>query len=254
MKTWEGICAIPIGGRATKPRKIGYTMVLDIGMGTRATADMAELAGEYIDNVQFSFGTSALYDQDKTQEKIAILKQAGIGVTPGGAFLQVAIWQRTYDRFLKRARVLGFTTIEVFDGTLHMDLKARERTIKAALDAGFEVVSEVLPKTPADDSPISLMHREIEQDLRSGAFKVIVPVQEGGVDQILAGGVDADDLIWETPATDAERHIVHLILRFGVNVNLILREPSQIITLEALRCGLKGVPMARAYEANPQWQ
>jgi phosphosulfolactate synthase len=253
LKTWDGVVEIPVRGRSVKPRTTGFTMVLDSGLGIRATTDMAELGGEYIDNVQFTFGTSAFCDREAIREKIAILRRAGIGVTPGGAFAQVAIWQGVYGKFLQHAHDLGFTTIEVFDALRHMDPKTRVHTIKTALESGFQVVSEVLWEEPLSGSSLAHLHKQIADDLRSGVFKVIVPVEASEVERVLAGGADPDSLIWECPAIDAERHLTALILQLGPNVNLILRDPSQVIVLETLRGGLKGAPMKRAYETNPKW-
>ena len=65
---------------------------------------------------------------------------------------EIALFQGAYPAFLRRARDLGFTTIEVSDGTLRMDDATRERCVKSALDAGFkvpatwEICSDPLPR------------------------------------------------------------------------------------------------------------
>ncbi|MCK4393651.1 phosphosulfolactate synthase [Candidatus Bipolaricaulota bacterium] len=267
MKAWEGTFSMPVKGRTEKPRKSGFTMVIDKGLGVRATKDLVEMAADYIDNVKFTFGTSAFYDKYLVQEKIKILRDADIEVMPGGTFLEVVVWQGVYDKYLQRAKELGFSTIEVSDGTIEMDLKIRERAIKGAIDAGFKVISEIGKKSPLDKPPISLMHEEIEQDLKNGAFKVIVEAREAGkgvgiydeagevkeaeIDEILVCEVDQDNLIWEAPIKAQQQY---LILRFGPNVNLGNIPPEDILPLEALRDGLRGDTLKKAYEENPEWR
>ena len=260
MKAWEDTFHMPLGGRSTKPRTTGYTMVLDKGLGLNATKDLIETAADYIDVVKFTFGTSAFYEREIAEKKVFLLKEANIDVMPGGTFLEVAVWQGTYDKYLRRAKELGFSAIEVSDGTIEMDLKTRERVIKQALDAGFKVISEVGKKKPEEKPALSLMHEEIDQDLKNGSFKVIVEAREAGkgvgiydekgnvkaseVDDILSGGVDVNDLIWEAPIKNQQQY---LIMRFGTNVNLGNVPPEDILALEALRQGLRGDTLKKAY-------
>ncbi len=266
MKAWEDTFQMPVSGRSSKPRKTGLTMILDKGLGLNATKDLVEVAADYVDIVKFSFGTSAFYEEEITRRKIAILREADIDVMPGGTFLEVTIWQGVYDKYLKRAKELGFSAIEISDGTIEMDLKTREDTVKKALDNGFKVISEIGKKKPEEKPALSLMHQEIEQDLRNGAFKVIVEAREAGkgvgiydekgnvkpseIDGILAGGIDVNDLIWEAPIKNQQQH---LILRFGLNVNLGNIPPGDILALEALRQGLRGDTLKKAYLNNKKW-
>ena len=260
MKAWEGTFRLPISGRSSKPRTTGYTMVIDKGLGPNATKDLIAMAADYIDVVKFTFGTSAFYDAEMIEEKISLLKKANIDVMPGGTFLEVAVWQGTYDEYLKRAKQLGFSAIEVSDGTIEINLETRERIIREAFDAGFRVISEVGKKKPEEKPALSLMHQEIEQDRKNGAFKVIVEAREAGkgvgiydekgnvkpseIDDILAGGADVNDLIWEAPIKNQQQY---LITRFGINVNLGNVPPEDVLALEALRQGLRGDTLKKAY-------
>ena len=260
MKAWEGTFRMPISGRSSKPRTTGHTMLIDKGLGLNATTDLIAMAADYIDVVKFTFGTSAFYGREIIEEKISLLKKANIDVMPGGTFLEVAVWQGTYDKYLKRAKQLGFSAIEASDGTIEMDLKTREKVIKEALDAGFKVISEVGKKKPEEKPALSLMHQEMEEDLENGVFKVIVEARAAGkgvgiydekgdvkiseIDGILAGRVQVNDLIWEAPIKNQQQY---LILRFGVNVNLGNVPSNDILALEALRQGLRGDTLKKAY-------
>lgn len=260
MRAWENCFLMPVSGRTSKPRQTGLTMILDKGLGLNATKDLVEVAADYIDVVKFSFGTSAFYNEEIAKNKIALLRDADIDVMPGGTFLEVTVWQGVYDKYLVRAKELGFSMIEVSDGTIDIDLDTREEVIRKALDAGFEVISEIGKKKPDEKLPLSLVHQQIEQDLANGVFKVIVEAREAGkgvgiydrdgnvkiseVDAILSGVAAADTLLWEAPIKNQQQY---LLLRFGVNVNLGNVPPEDILALEALRQGLRGDTLKQAY-------
>jgi phosphosulfolactate synthase len=258
-KAWKGVIDAPNPGRSMKPRSNGFTMVLDKGLGRRATKDLMETAADYIDSLKLTFGTSAFYDAKVLQEKVDIVTSAGVDIYPGGTFLEVAVWQGRYPEYLKRAKKLGFTAIEVSDGTLEMDDDQRADCIKRALDAGFKVVSEVGKKSPDEEVATAEMHRLVAHDLELGASVVIVEAREGGtgigifdksgavevdeLDAIVAGVADLDKIMWEAPLKNQQQY---LILRFGPNVNLGNVPTVDILALEALRQGLRGDTLKRA--------
>lgn len=265
MKAWEGTFRMPIKGRSAKPRSSGYTMVLDKGLGLRATEDLMELASDWIDNIKLTFGTSAFYSGEILKKKNEIIKNGGCDVMPGGTFLEVAVWQGVLDSYLKRARELGFTMIEVSDGTIEMTLEKRKEVIKKSLNMGFKVISEVGKKDPNEKVAASVMHEEIKSDLESGVFKVIVEAREAGkgvgiydeegkvkddeIETIISGVEDLNSLIWEAPIKNQQQY---LIMRFGPNVNLGNVPPADILALEALRQGLRGDTLKKTYLASKE--
>jgi phosphosulfolactate synthase len=242
-----------------KPRTSGFTMVLDKGLGPRATVDLMATAADYIDSLKFTFGTSAFYDESLLREKVEIVTGAGVDIYPGGTFLEVSVWQNCYAGFLQRARELGFTAIEVSDGTLEMTDEVRADCIKRALDAGFKVVTEVGKKSPDEKVAVAEMHRQIASDLELGALLVIVEAREGGkgigvfdksgavdeseVDAIVAGVDDPDKLMWEAPLKNQQQY---MILRFGSNVSLGNIPTTDVLAMEALRQGLRGDTLKQA--------
>ena len=264
---WEGVFEMPSPGRSRKPRETGFTMVIDKGLGLARTQDLIDTAGDVVDNVKLSFGTSAFYGGDLLKKKNEMLKAADVECMPGGTFLEVSVWQGRYAEFLARAGELGFGTIEVSDGTIEMSAEVRKDCIKRALDAGFKVISEVGKKDPNEKIATSLMHEEIAADLEEGVYKVIVEAREAGknvgifdkdgkvkedeVDEIVAGVADPDSLVWEAPIKNQQQA---LILRFGVNVNLGNIPPDDILALEALRQGLRGDTLKRAYLADREYK
>ena len=252
-KAWEAVFDPPNPGRSTKPRRNGFTMVLDKGLGPHETRDLMATSGDYIDSLKLSFGTSALYDEQVLREKIEVVTAAGVDIYPGGTFLEVTVWQGRYPLYLKRAKELGFTAIEVSDGTLQMTDAQRADCIKRALDAGFKVISEVGKKSADEEVAAAEMHRLVALDLELGASLVIVEAREGGtgigifdksgavevneLDAIVAGVADLDKIMWEAPLKNQQQY---LILRFGPNVNLGNVPTADVLALEALRQGLRG--------------
>jgi phosphosulfolactate synthase len=61
---------------------------------------------------------------------------------------------------------------------------------------------------------------------------------------------DPARILWEAPIGAQQRY---LVLRFGSNVNLGNIAPEEILALEALRCGLRGDTLKRAWLADPQF-
>jgi len=263
MKSFDGVFEMPLPGRSVKPRADGVTMVIDKGLGLNAAKDLIDSAGDCVDFIKLTFGTSAFLDADYLARKTEMIKDADIYVCPGGTFLEVSVWQGTYPEYLRRCKELGFNAIEFSDGTIEIDLKTRADSIKRAVDMGFKVVSEVGKKDPNEKVAFDLMHKEIASDLECGAFKVIVEAREAGkgvgifdaegkvkqdeIDKIIAGVDDPTTLEWEAPIKGQQQH---LILRFGPNVNLGNIPPEEVLALEALRNGLRGDTLKRAYLAN----
>ena len=264
-KAWKGVFEIPCPGRSEKPRRTGLTMVIDKGMGENLLGDLILTAGDSVDIIKLTFGTSAFYNRDDLRRKNALVTRAGIEVMPGGTFLEVSVWQKTWPAYLDRARELGFTAIEVSDGTIEMDRSTRRDVIREALGLGFKVITEVGKKDPAEALPIEAVHALIREDLENGAFKVIIEAREAGrgvgifdregktkaeeIDRIMAGGTAVDHLVWEAPLKNQQQD---LILRFGVNVNLGNIPPEEVLALEALRQGLRGDTLKQAYRASCQ--
>lgn len=249
---WDGILDYPLGGRTEKPRQDGITFISLKGFGISGLEDLVRVAAGYIDRIKLAFGTTLLYDEELLREKIAIMRAADIEVNPGGTCAEIAIYQGKYERFLSHAKELGFTTIEVSDGTIDMTDAERERIIKQTLDSGLKVVSEVGKKDTELNLAITEAVRQIKRDLSFGVSKVTIEsrgsargigvydergkVKGDDVDLILSE-VDGRSLIWEAPEKDGQEYFIR---RLGNNVNLGNIKPEDIIPLEGLRRGLRG--------------
>lgn len=250
---WEhALAGFPLPGRCGKPRRTGYTMVLDKRLGLNETRDLLELAGDYIDMIKLTFGTTALYPETVLRAKIKLIRSFGVEVYPGGTLFEIAFWQNKLESFLECAADLGFTGIEVSDGTLTLSAKERRQAIQRAKAFGFKVVTEVGKK---NGTPISVLRMQqiISDDLEYGADQVIIEGRESGravgifdpngkvkeaeMEALVRGLPNSGAvLIWEAPLKDQQ---VTLIKRFGPNVNLGNIPPEETLALEALRRGLR---------------
>jgi phosphosulfolactate synthase len=262
-RAWEGVVEPPVRERLAKPRDRGWTMVIDKGLGLHVIDDLMQVAAPVIDVLKLTFGTSAFFAYDVLKEKVRTVTAHGVDCMPGGTFQEVAIWQGSYDRYLERARELGFSAIEVSDGTIEMDARTRADAIGKAVKAGFRVLSEVGKKDPNDAQPMALLADTVNADLDHGAFMVIMEAREAGkgvgiydasglpreaeIDAFLKGVRQPDRVLWEAPLGPQQRY---LVLRFGPNVNLGNVAPDDILALEALRTGLRGDTLKRAWLAS----
>ncbi len=261
---WDGVIEVPVPERLRKPRDGGWTMVIDKGLGLNAIDDLMQVAAPVIDVLKLTFGTSAFFARDVLKEKVRTVTAHGLYCMPGGTFQEVAVWQGALDRYLDRARELGFNAIEVSDGTIEMDRRTRADAIQKAVKAGFRVLSEVGKKDPADAQPMAALAEVVNADLEGGAFMVIMEAREAGkgvgiydasglpkeaeIEAFLKGVRDPGRILWEAPLGPQQRY---LVLRFGPNVSLGNVAPEDILALEALRCGLRGDTLKRAWLADP---
>lgn len=248
--------------RSAKPRSTGLTMVLDKNMGLRALEDLLDTAADAIDLVKFGWGTSTIQDAELIRRKCAILSQRQIMCCPGGTLTELAWLQGGLDSYLTRARALGFSCIEVSNGTVPIPQDAKLDIIKRALDKGFRVTSEVGSKLSEEDKRITLESRlhQIRSELAAGAWKVIIEARESGTQGIFdkKGGTQLDllhaltdeagkdNLIFEAPLRSQQ---TELILMLGNDVNLGNIAPADVVPLETLRLGLRSDTL-RYYHMN----
>lgn len=249
---WSDIISMPLSSRIKKPRQNGLTMVMDKGLGLQETLEMLSVAADYIDYLKLAFGTPALYKAELLKRKIAVVSSYNVHVYPGGTFLEIAVIQNKVDEFLQRARELGFSAIEVSDGTISMSPEQRCKIIKKAGSMGFYVLSEVGKKDPENNIRARDIVDQIKADLDAGVNKVIVEARESGksigvfdnngavlkdrFDEIISGIQDQTKVIWEAPLKSQQQE---LILQFGSNVNVGNISPTEVLALEALRVGLR---------------
>ena len=239
--------------RVEKPRKNGITMMLDKGMGLRTLNDLMEVSGEYIDFAKFGWGTSALHDRELIQKKVEMYLSHDINPYPGGTLFEIAYMKNKFSEFLDESEKLGFTAIEISDGSTNITPEERRNVISKAKERGFTVISEVGKKNPQDDCKLDTDDRVklINSDINAGSDRILIEAREGGKGigiydecgnvkedelEILAK-TDMEKIIWEAALKNQQ---TYLILKFGPNVNLGNIAPEEITALETIRRGLRG--------------
>ena len=256
---WLGAVAAPPVPRPVKPRNYGLTMVIDKGLGVRQTADLLELAAEAIDYIKLAFGTSLLYPAPVLCQKIEMIREHGIHVYPGGTLYELAHVEGRTRAFARSARALGFTVLEVSEGTADLTPDDRLRMIDAAMEAGLKVVTEVGKKDSRVRLEAPQVIEQVAADLAQGSHLVIIEGRDSGqgagayddqgrprldlVDEVLRGVDRPEVLMWEAPQGKQQ---LYWIQRLGPGVNLGNVQPHDVVALEATRCALRGDTMRQA--------
>ncbi len=250
---WENIIKSQRDSRVEKPRKAGCTMVMDVGKGLYETQSILQACANYIDHWKFGFGTSAFMDKTLLQEKLQLLAAHNILTFPGGTLLEVALLTHHCRVYMTHAKALGFSAVEISDGTLPIPRFRRKRIIECALNAGLIPITEVGKKDPKRQPTADQIAAEVLEDLEWDAAWVIIEGRESGqgvgvfdesgnvddfeVDIIVERiGDKLDSLIWEAPLKSQQAYFIE---KFGANAGLGNIPIDQTLALEALRNGLR---------------
>ncbi|RED61665.1 phosphosulfolactate synthase [Cohnella lupini] len=249
---WPEGLSDPSGRRQAKPRTRGLTMVIDKGLGLHAFDDLLSSSGEYIDIVKLGFGTSPLYPLPIIRDKIKLALKHGIKIMPGGTLLEAAVRLDLVPGFFNQVASLGFTSIEVSDGTINLSRARRSELIKDARSLGLSVSTEYGKKLFGSRIDVEDFASTAEQDWACGAELVTVEARESGkgvglfdergecrdedLSHILSVVPNLDRILWEAPLKDQQ---VALIKALGADVHLGNIPAQDVITLESMRRGLR---------------
>ncbi len=244
--------------RTVKPRNKGITLALDKGLSIRQAEDFCETSADYTDIVKLGWGTS--YVTRKLDEKLAVYRKYEIPVYFGGTLFEAYVLRDQLDAYIELLKKYELRYVEVSNGTIWLSEK-RKLDIIQKLSRDFTVLSEVGSKNPNDIIPPYKWVKMIENELSAGAWKVICEARESGtvgvfrpngeirsglIDEI-ADQVDVDSLMFEAPQKEQQ---VWFIKKFGPNVNLGNIQPTEIISVETLRLGLRSDTLFDFYSLN----
>lgn len=249
---WHDHLQPPWSGRQPKPRFTGLTMVIDKGMDLVTTEHWLSLAADHVDFIKLGFGTAPLYPMEQLLKKISLAKSYGVDIYPGGTLLEVAVHQGKIRQFLHLVQELGFTYVEVSAGTIDIEPALRRQIITQAHTLGLGVLTEVGKKdTDALFDPKTIA-RQIEDDLATGAYRVIVEARESGrgigiydaagdirndiLQAILDDVTHPDSIMWEAPQVSQQQK---LLIKLGHSTNLGNIQPGDVLALEATRLGMR---------------
>lgn len=249
---WPMRLSDPSGRRLAKPRAAGRTMVIDKGLGLRAFADMLETSGPSIDIVKMGFGTSAVYPPSLLRAKIELASKHDIVVIPGGTLLEAACSQDMVPAFFRQVLAIGFSGIEVSDGTITLSRGERDNLIRDGVSLGLRVYTEYGKKQLGSRIDVDAFAATAESDWACGAELVTVEARESGVGvglfdergrcreeelAYMAAAVPRlDRVLWEAPLKDQQ---VALIKALGPEVNLGNIGVHDVVALETMRRGLR---------------
>lgn len=234
--------------RSTKPRKAGLTHVLDKGCTLFMAHAVLSSVADLIDVWKFGWGTS--YLDPAVRPKVAALHAADVKACTGGTLLEVAWLQGRTEAFFEFAAEVGFDSVEVSDGATPMPLSDKRRLISRARQLGFDVMAEVGSKNPTKTVAPADWHDEIEGDVTAGANWIVAEGRESGTVglydetgevrhallKMLEQSVHASRIIYESPRRDQQSF---LIRHLGCDVNLGNIPIDEVMSLEALRLGLR---------------
>jgi phosphosulfolactate synthase len=233
--------------RSAKPRDSGLTHVLDRGLAVREVDDLIEVCGAAVDLVKLGWGTALA--TGNLRDKLDRYRAHDIPVVLGGTLTELAIRQGRVDGLIAYLDELGLDHVEVSDGTIVLDHDEKLDLIRR-LATRYRVLSEVGSK---DNERIMAPYRWVEQieaELEAGAWKVIAEARESGtagifrpdgevrmglIDEI-AHAIAPERVLFEAPLKDQQ---VWFLRRFGAEVNLGNIPPSDVLSLETLRLGLR---------------
>ena len=233
--------------RTTKPRKAGYTMVMDKGISTRQAEDMLEIGEDFIDIVKLGWSTSFI--TKNLQRKLDLYKEHNIPVYFGGTLFEAFIIRNQFDDYLRLVEKYQLNYAEVSDGSITLDhdekceyIQRMAKHVTVLSEVGSKDILKIIPPYKW----IDLMQKELD----AGAWKVIGEAREGGtvglfrstgevrsglVEEILTK-IPSEKIIWEAPQKEQQVWFIKLL---GNDVNLGNISPAEIVPLETLRLGLR---------------
>ncbi len=234
--------------RTSGPREYGLTMVMDKGLSLKESEHFIESSAAFTDLVKFGFGTALITPDLK--EKVKLYKEAGLKPYFGGTLFEMFYVRGEFDGYRKFVSESGLENVEVSDGTIKMEHEEKLACI-SVLARDFQVLSEIGSKVKGVELPNDVWISNMRTELETGAWKVIAEARESGtigiyqsdgsanralIDDIMRE-IHVNDVLWEAPNKAQQTMFIQLV---GANVNLGNIAPNEVVSLEALRCGMRG--------------
>ena len=244
---------LPLPRRASKPRSVGLTHVIDTGLSTTEADGLLRQSADHIDTVRLGWGSA--YVTADLHDKLAVYRRHAVPVMLGGTLTELAWLHGRVDELCAWLDELGIDSIEVSSGVVPIPPDDKARLIER-LAARYTVYGEVGEKDPGALMAPYRWVQLIRQALDAGAALVVCEgratgtaglyrpdgeARTGLIDEI-AHEIDHRLLIFEAPLKHQQ---VWLIERCGGDVNLGNVPPAEVLSLETLRLGLRADTLAR---------
>jgi phosphosulfolactate synthase len=233
--------------RPAKPRSEGVTHVIDTGLSTAEARSFMETAGDYVDFVRLGWGSA--YVTNELEAKLDAYRSAGVPVLLGGTLTELAWLRGRIGELAAWLRDLGIEHVEVSSGTVEMSAEEKRALIEQ-LAGDFTVFAEVGEKDPhallAPYRWVALIREALEAGATqvvcegratgdAGVYRPDGEARTGLIDEIVHE-IEPAKLIFEAPKKHQQ---VWFIEQLGPLVNLGNVVPSDVISLETLRLGLR---------------
>jgi len=234
--------------RPEQPRNNGLTMMMDKGLSIAEAEQFCNSSANFTDLVKFGFGTALI--TNNLSEKISIYKSAGLKPYFGGTLFEMFIIRDKYDDYKRMLEKYDMQVAEISDGSIFLEhdkklayIEDLSKEVTVLSEVGSKQAGVVIP----DDEWVSMTKTELE----AGAWKVIAEARESGtigiynkdgsanieLIQDIVEHVNTENLLWEAPNKNQQVWFIKLL---GENVNLGNIAPNEVVSLEALRLGLRG--------------
>ena len=227
-------------------------MCLDQGLGLKNIEDLLTICAEYVDLWKLGWATTQLQSREIVRKKVELLRSQDISVCNGGTLLELSEHQDKAEELFTELVDIGCDFTEISSGSLDIDSDRVVDLINCAKGKGLRVVCEVGKKMPEADFGAKEYNRLMKKYLSAGAEKVILEARESGVsvgimddqgnpkilkmNEVL-DGLDPEKVIFESPLKSQQ---VFFLKQFGPETNLGNIHPSDVISVETLRRGLRG--------------
>jgi phosphosulfolactate synthase len=234
--------------RLQKPRTAGITMVMDKGLSVEEAKNFLSVSHPHVDIIKLGFGTS--FVTPNLREKLEVYRSYDLPIYFGGTLFEAFLIRNQFDDYLAVCKDFGISYMEVSDGSIEIPHAEKCGYIEKMTQYGT-VLSEVGSKDAAHIIPPYKWIELMRAELSAGATYVIAEAREAGNEGIYRGSgevreglvqeiltqIPGEKIIWEAPQKAQQLYFIELL---GANVNLGNIAPSEVISLEAMRIGLRG--------------
>ena len=234
--------------RTEKPRLNGLTMVMDKGLSVQEVKNFLSIAHPHIDILKLGFGTA--FVTVNLIEKIEVYQSYNIPVYFGGTLFEAFLIRNQFDDYISICKNYNINYMEVSDGSITIPHTEKCGYIEKLTKYGT-VLSEVGSKDAVHIIPPYKWIELMKAELSSGSTYVIAEAREAGNVGIYRGSgevreglvqeiltqIPEEKIIWEAPQKSQQLYFLELL---GCNANFGNIAPAEVISLEAMRLGLRG--------------
>lgn len=234
--------------RHSKPRTAGLTMVMDKGLSLNDVENFLSINQPHVDIVKLGFGTS--FVTPNLKEKLEVYRKFNMPVYFGGTLFEAFLIRNQFEDYISICQDYGISHMEVSDGSITIPHAEKCGYIEKLAAVGT-VLSEVGSKDATHIMPPYKWIELMRDELNAGATYVIAEAREAGTVGIYRGTgevreglvqeiltqIPEEKIIWEAPQKAQQLYFIELI---GCNVNLGNIAPSEVLSLESMRIGLRG--------------